>query len=62
MTNIGEKIKNHREEAIETLGELRKVMFESQNWESWKPYIDAVTMGAFALARLNEIDFGEVEE
>ena len=53
--------KKHREEAIETLKELRDVMMESENWEAMMRLVDAVTMGAFAIARLNEIDYGKGE-
>lgn len=51
--------KKHREEAIATLKEMRDMMINSDNWESLMRLIDAVTMGAFAIARLNEIDYGE---
>ena len=51
--------KKHREEAIGALKEMRDMMLESENWESMMRLIDAVTMGAFAISRLNEIDFGE---
>lgn len=51
--------KKHREEAIATLKEMRDMMVNSDNWESLRRLIDAVTMGAFAIARLNEIDYGE---
>ena len=53
--------KKHREEAIEALKEMRDVMMESENWESMMRLVDAVTMGAFAIARLNEIDYGKGE-
>ena len=53
--------KKHREEAIETLKEMRDVMMESENWEAMMRLVDAVTMGAFAIARLNEIDYGKGE-
>ena len=59
MTDKDEATKKHREEAVETLHEMRTLMVESENWENLKRFIYAVTMGAFALARLNEIDFGE---
>lgn len=53
--------KKHREEAIEALKEMRDMMMNSDNWESMMRLVDAVTMGAFAIARLNEIDYGEGE-
>ena len=53
--------KKHREEAIDTLKEMRDMMMESENWESMMRLVDAVTMGAFAIARLNEIDYGKGE-
>ena len=34
-------------------------MMESDNWESLMRLVDAVTLGAFAIARLNEIDYGK---
>ena len=54
--------KKHREEAIETLRELREVMMNSDNWENLMRLIDAVTLGAFAIQRLNEIDYGKETE
>ena len=54
--------KKHREEAIEALKEMRDMMMESENWESMMRLVDAVTMGAFAIARLNEIDYGKGEQ
>lgn len=53
--------KKHREEAIKALKEMRDIMMESENWESLMRLVDAVTMGAFAIARLNEIDYGKGE-
>lgn len=53
--------KKHREEAIEALKEMRDMMMESENWESMMRLVDAVTMGAFAIERLNEIDYGKGE-
>ena len=53
--------KKHREEAIEALKEMRDMMMNSDNWESMMRLVDAVTMGAFAIARLNEIDYGKGE-
>lgn len=61
MTKQEKDAKQHREEAIKTLKEMRDMMLESDNWESLMRLIDAVTMGAFAIARLNEIDFGKAE-
>ena len=61
MTEQEKDTKKHREEAIETLKEMRDMMMESDNWESLMRLVDAVTMGAFAIARLNEIDYGEAE-
>lgn len=61
MTKQEKDAKHHREEAIKTLKEMRDMMLESDNWESLMRLIDAVTMGAFAIARLNEIDFGKAE-
>ena len=62
MTESEAETKKHREEAIGALKEMRDMMLESENWESMKRLIDAVTMGAFAISRLNEIDYGEDEE
>jgi hypothetical protein len=53
--------KKHREEAIKALKEIRDMMMNSDDWESMRRLIDAVTMGAFAIARLNEIDYGKTE-
>lgn len=61
MTKEQAETKKHREEAIDTLKEMRDVMMESDNWESLMRFVDAVTMGAFAIARLNEIDYGKGE-
>lgn len=61
MTKEQAETKKHREEAIDTLKEMRDVMMESDNWESLMRLVDAVTMGAFAIARLNEIDYGKGE-
>ena len=65
MTEKDIETKKHREEAIQALKEMRDMMMNSDNWESMMRLVDAVTMGAFAIARLNEIDYGaesEVEE
>lgn len=61
MTEQEKETKKHREEAIEALKEMRDVMLNDEHWENMKRLIDAVTMGAFAIARLNKIDFGEAE-
>lgn len=61
MTEQEKNIKKHREEAIEALKEMRDMMMESDNWESLMRLVDAVTIGAFAIARLNEIDYGKAE-
>lgn len=61
MTKEEAKAKKHREEAIEALKEMRDMMMESENWENMIRLVDAVTMGAFAIARLNEIDYGKGE-
>ena len=53
--------KKRREEAIEALKEMRDIMMNSDNWENMLRLVDAVTMGAFAIARLNEIDYGKAE-
>ena len=62
MTKQESETKKHREEAIETLRELREVMMNSDNWENLMRLIDAVTLGAFAIQRLNEIDYGKETE
>ena len=59
MTKAEAETKKNREEAIETLKEMRDMMMESENWEAMMRLVDAVTMGAFAIARLNEIDYGK---
>ena len=61
MTEQEKDAKKHREEAIKTLKEMRDMMMESDNWESLMRLVDAVTLGAFAIARLNEIDYGKAE-
>lgn len=61
MTEQEKETKKHREESIEALKEMRDMMMESDNWESLMRLVDAVTMGAFAIARLNEIDYGKAE-
>lgn len=53
------EVKKRREEAISTLKEMRNMMMNSDDWKSMMRLIDAVTMGAFAIARLNEIDYGK---
>ena len=62
MTREEAETKKHREEAIVALREMRDIMINSEEWESMKRLIDAVTMGAFAIARLNEIDYGKEQE
>lgn len=59
MTEQEKETRKHREEAISTLKEMRDMMMNSDDWESMMRLVDAVTMGAFAIARLNEIDYGE---
>lgn len=61
MSEQEKETKKHREEAIETLKEMRDMMMNSDDWESLMRLVDAVTMGAFAIARLNEIDYGKAE-
>ena len=58
MTEEDKELKERRENHIQALKEMRDVMLESEDWEHLKRLIDAVTAGAFAIARLNEIDFG----
>lgn len=62
MTEQEKETKKHREEAIEALKEMRDMMMNDDNWESMLRLVDAVTMGAFAIARLNEIDYGVESE
>ena len=62
MTKAEAETKKHREEAIEALKEMRDMMMKSDNWEAMMRLVDAVTMGAFAIARLNEIDYGKEQE
>lgn len=59
MSEEEAKTRKHREEAIDALKEMRDMMMESDNWESLMRLVDAVTLGAFAIARLNEIDYGK---
>ncbi len=59
MTEKEVETRQHREDAIQALKEMRDMMLNDENWESMKRLIDAVTMGAFAISRLNEIDFGK---
>ena len=61
MTEEDKELKARREGHIQALKEMRDTMLESENWEHLKRLIDAVTAGAFAIARLNKIDFGEEE-
>lgn len=58
MTEEDKELKARRESNIQALKKMRDMMLESENWEEMKRLIDAVTAGAFAIARLNEIDFG----
>lgn len=62
MTKAEAETKKHREEAIQALKEMRDMMMNSDNWESMMRLVDAVTLGAFAIARLNEIDYGAESE
>lgn len=55
-------IKKNRIEHIKALREMRDMMINDDNWENMKRLIEAVTAGAFALARLNKEDFGEVDD
>lgn len=59
MSEQEAKTRKHREEAIEALKEMRDMMMDSDNLESLMRLVDAVTLGAFAIARLNEIDYGK---
>ena len=61
MTDEDKALKARRETHIEALKEMRDMMLESENWEHMTRLIDAVTAGAFAIARLNKIDFGDSE-
>ncbi len=61
MTDEDKALKARREAHIEALKEMYDTMSESENWEHMKRLIDAVTAGAFAIARLNEIDYGKTE-
>ena len=62
MTEEEKTIMNSRIKNIETLHEMREVMFADENWENMMRLIDAVTAGAFALERLIKEDFGEVDD
>ena len=62
MTDKEKEKKKHREEAIEALLEMRNMMMGSDNWEHFMRLVDAVTMGAFAIKRINEIDYGKESE
>ena len=59
MTAEEAETKKHREEAIEALREMRETMLKDDNWENMMRLVNAVTLGAFAIQRLNEIDYGE---
>ena len=54
--------RERREHHIQTLKKMREVMLKSENWESLKDCIEAVTTGAMALQRLNDIDYPERTE
>lgn len=60
MTDAERKAK--LEERVKTLKEMRDVMLNSENWESMKRLIEAVTAGAMAIQRIIKEDFGEQEE
>lgn len=62
MTEQEIDVKKHREENIKALKEMRDMMMSDDNWENMMRLVDAVTMGAFAIARLNEIDYGAERE
>ena len=62
MTEEEKLIKDSRLKHIEALKEMRDMMLNDENWENMKRLIEAVTAGAFALARLNKGDFGEVDD
>ena len=62
MTNEEAETKKHREDAIDALKEMRDMMMNDDNWEHMMRLVDAVTLGAFAIMRLNEIDFGKEHE
>ena len=56
MTEREKATKKRREEAIKALKEMRDMMMNDDNWENMLRLVDAVTMGAFAISRLNEIE------
>ena len=62
MTEQEKETKKHREEAIEALKEIRNMMLNDDNWKPMMKLVDALTLGAFAIARLNEIDYGAENE
>lgn len=62
MTEREKVTKKHREEAIKTLKEMRDRMMNDDNWENMMRLVDAVTLGAFAIERINEIDYGAESE
>ena len=62
MTEEEKLIKDNRLKHIEALYEMRNMMMKDENWENMTRLIEAVTAGAFALARLNKEDFGEVDD
>ena len=51
-----ERIKAH----IARLKEIRDATLSGDDWEDWKPYIEAVTSRAFALGRLLDEDVVKV--
>lgn len=60
MTDAERKAK--LEERVKTLKEMRDVMLNSEQWESMKRLIEAVTAGAMAIQRVIQEDFGESED
>lgn len=62
LTDEEKATRARRETHIKALKEMHDVMLESENWEHLTRFIDAVTAGAFAIARLNELDFGKEQE
>lgn len=61
MTEQEKETKKHREEAIKALMEMRDMMMNDDNWENMLRLVDAVTLGAFAIERLNKIDYDKAE-
>lgn len=56
------RLKKRREEHIRNLKKLRDTFFERETYESYSEIIQAITAGAFALARINKEDFPEEED